>query len=1134
MRRFILVSLLVLLPILLAPYAFSQAAVSFAQLNGTISDASGRVIAGASVALRDVGTNLSHKGVTNASGTYFIPNLTPGIYELTVVAQGFGKAVQSGIALSVGQTATMDVTMKVASSSEVINVSTEAPAVEPTRTEVSQVIDTKQIQELPTNGRRFVDFALLTPGVATGRTSLQSTFTEPETTRISFGGMRDLSNAVTVDGADYISEGTGSQRATPSQEAVNEFRVVNNSFGSEYGRALGGIVNVVTKSGTNDLHGSLYGYLSNKDMNSKSLLTVAPFDAYRRGQFGGTVGGPLRKDKAFYFLNYEGQREAQSPTYPFTLIGNAALGLPNNVPLVDAAKAALGLPAENLNILKTLDNDTGFARLDDQLSTNNRLAVHYSIQDGRDLNVLVGDTLDGGGIGAPSGGHNTFLRDQSLVGTLSSLLKPTVVNTALVQYARRHYDFPATTGQPGLDIPNTLSFGHNFGTFDAMNESRFQVSDSISWIKGNHYWKFGGDINQIWNFVIWPGFTPMRIIVPGFNCLVDFARFTNQTAVVPENPADGPCPTAAPPFFSGTNVGPNPNDGLLNGVPIVFWGTPLGNGPITPGSLPPVVPTNWANAFVDPQDYNVYLNHGYRGVYAQDQWKVTPRFTINYGLRWDYESGLSQVVNPDYRAFQPRVGFAYSPTKHTVIRSGFGIFDDHYNMTFFFVTGPQREVVIPNAAQPQVRKGNSTAPWGLNQLAFDAPTPANTSCGQPACPLPYPGPTAYSPTTPGCVPTSPTQVPTPACAAATLVTTGQTPPNFGTGPEGTFVTLSGGGIQHTTRLPYSEQASLQVDQELGHGFVMSVGYLFLRAHKQIRPINVNVCPSAGLVNSATDCPPASVIPGPPITPFGPFPNNKLADGKDAFSGQLYTNAGLMYTLDGSGNASYDGGTIAVSDKMKFFRFNANYTWSHTFDDGTFVTFVSTPQDLYNRQLERAESVQDVRHRFVANLTATAPTHGNPLWRNFELSSIINLQSPRPFTIFVGNDVNGDTNPVTDRVGLSPRNSYRGDHLYSFDLRLSRGIRFSERNNLELAIDAFNLFNRQNVNEVTSVYGGGTIDFCGATPMRFQDAASQAIQRHQVGCNAATNGGAPEPNALFGTPRTMFNPRQLQFSAKFTF
>ena len=176
-------------------------------------------------------------------------------------------------------------------------VTGETPPVEPTRTEISQVIDTQEIQQLPTATRQFVDFALLTPGVATGRTSLQSTFTEPDVTRISFGGMRDLSNAVTVDGADYIDEGTGSQRATPSQEAVSEFRVVNNSFGAEYGRALGGIVNVVTKTGTNNLHGSVYGYLNNQAADSKGLLTERQFNQYRRNQYGATLGGQFARTR---------------------------------------------------------------------------------------------------------------------------------------------------------------------------------------------------------------------------------------------------------------------------------------------------------------------------------------------------------------------------------------------------------------------------------------------------------------------------------------------------------------------------------------------------------------------------------------------------------------------------------------------------------------------------------------------------------------------------------------------------------------------------------------------------------------------------------------------------------------------
>ncbi len=1124
------------------PSASGQAGVSFARLNGTISDPNGGTLPNAQVQLHEIDTNLNHAATTNADGYYVLTNLPPGNYELTVTQSGFTKSIQKGIVLTVGQTATVNLTLKVATAGEVVTVNTEPPTVEPSRTEISQVINTQEIAELPTSTRQFVDFALLTPGVATGRTSLQSTFTEPEVTRISFGGMRDLSNAVTVDGADYINEATGSQRATPSQEAVSEFRVVNNSFGTEYGRALGGIVNVVTKSGTNDTHGSAYVYLQNKAADSNSLLTVAPYNAYRRGQFGGTLGGALKKDRTFFFTNYEGQRLAESPTYPFTLVGNVAAGIPDNLPLVNGAKALLGLPAENLNILKTLDNDNGFARLDHQINNTNRLAIHYGIVDARDLNVLVGDTLDGGGIGAPSSGHDTFLRDQTLAGSLNSVLKPDLVNTVLAQYARRHYNFPGVTGQPNLDIPNTLLFGHNFGTFDATDESRIQLSDSIAWIKGNHYFKFGGDFNHVWDFVIWPGFTPMRIVLPGFNCLVDFARYVKQTVPLPANPADGPCPTAGPPFFSSSDIGPNPAD-PLNGVPIAFWGAPVGTGPIVQGSLPPPIPTGggtWPNAYVDPQDYYVHLNHSYFGLFFQDQWKVTPKFTVNYGLRWDTEFGLTDYVNPDRRGFQPRVGFAYSPTKSTVIRTGFGIFDDHYNMTFFYTTSPQREVVIPNAPQPWVRKGNSTATWVLNQLSFDAPNPLNGFA-----PLPYPNGAT---------------VPTPWQAAATLITTGQTPPNFSTGPGpgqnpafpgGTFVTNSGGGLDRNMRTAYSEQASVQIDQQIGKGLVVSAAALFLRAHKQIRPENLNVCPSAGLTNSATICFPAEDTPGPPITPTGPFPNNRMLDGKPAFSGVLYNNAGLMYYLDGSGNAEYDGATLSVTDKVgQYLRFSANYTLSHTQDDGTFTTFVSTPESLYNRNLERADSVQDVRHRFVGNFTADTPKSSNAVLRGFEFSSIITLQTPRPFSMYIGNDVNGDTNPVTDRVGWSPRNAYRGDDLYTFDLRLSRSFLFREHMGLLLAFDAFNVFNRQNVNEVTSVYGGGTPDFCGGStpyngpvPEHYKDAASLAIQRGQVTClpqSAVINGKqvfmdiAPTPNPLFGTPRTMFNPRQLQISAKFTF
>src|SRR5260370_19237819 len=299
-----------------APPSYSQATTAFAQLNGTVRDASGGFVARGAVGLGEVDTNREYAAASNEPGLYVVPNLPPGRYELSIEYKGFAKYTQTGIVLSVGQAATIDVTLKIASGGEKVVVTMETPVIEPTRTEVSQVIATQQIESLPISGRLFTDFALLSPGVATGRTSLQSTFTDPATTRISFGGQRDLNNAVTVDDADNINTATGSQRATPSQEAVSEFRVVNNSFGAEYGRALGGIVNIVTKSGTNEMHGSVYDYLQNNATNARSILTLPGFNTLRQNQFGATLVGPIRKDKTFFFANYEVQRRGPTPPDP--------------------------------------------------------------------------------------------------------------------------------------------------------------------------------------------------------------------------------------------------------------------------------------------------------------------------------------------------------------------------------------------------------------------------------------------------------------------------------------------------------------------------------------------------------------------------------------------------------------------------------------------------------------------------------------------------------------------------------------------------------------------------------------------------------------------------------------------------
>src|SRR5499425_872490 len=317
----------------------AQVGAASAQLNGAVRDASGGSVAKASVTLRNKESNLTYSAGSNEIVLYVLANVPPGRYELTADATGFAKSTLTGIELTVGQVATLDVTLKVASGTEKVVVTTETPIIEPTKTEISQVVETQQIESLPISGRLFTDFALLTPGVATSRTALGTTFTDFETSQISFGGMRSFSNSVAVDGADFVSMLSGVQRSTPPQESVQEFRVVNNSFGAEYGRAAGGIVNIVTKSGTNNLHGSLYEYLQNSAADARSLLQPAPLPhLLRQNQFGGTLGGPIRKDKTFFFMNYEGKRRAESPTYPPNLV--------NNINLIDDAKRLLGLAPE--------------------------------------------------------------------------------------------------------------------------------------------------------------------------------------------------------------------------------------------------------------------------------------------------------------------------------------------------------------------------------------------------------------------------------------------------------------------------------------------------------------------------------------------------------------------------------------------------------------------------------------------------------------------------------------------------------------------------------------------------------------------------------------------------------------------
>ncbi len=1213
-----------LLCIFFAGARFTSAqATGNAQLNGTVTDPSGATVANAKITVTNTATNATFTATTNQDGFYAVPNLPPGAYELTVEAPGFANYKEQ-FTLAVAQFSTIDVKMAIASQGEKVVVTSAAPLIEPTKTEISQVVNRQQVQNLPTSSRVFTNFALLTPGVTTSRTSLGTVFTEFEVTQISFGGMRSFSNEVTVDGADFINSASGIQRSTPPQASVAEFRVVNNSFGADYGRAIGGIVNIVTRSGTNNFHGSVYEYLQNSATDARSLLatkaTPTSFalpNTLRENQFGVDAGGPIKKDKTFFFVNYEGKRSAQAPLMAPDLVANDALP-DGNLELIDYAKAQMGLapegcfntlaacgnaaagaltPAQAFSYLNgfttNYNDDNGFLRIDEQVNTNNRVAIRYNVEDIRASGELVGDPLDDGGIAVPSAGRDLFTRDQAVVATWTDLLSPDIANSMVAQYARRHYFFPGATGQPDLDLANDLQFGHNFGANDALYETRVELGDTISWVKGNHIVKFGFDGNWLTSLENFPGFTPVRLIIPaGLPCMYAFSQYVAGSTTGPLAASAAGCPV------NGTGA-PGDSRPVDDGVIVAYAGVPLPTNPNFQSGAPLILASNgtnlntstWANAY-PPSLFNNYgkvIDHGYWGGFVEDQWRITPKLTLNYGLRWDFESGLGEFVKPDYNEWQPRLGLAYSPDSKTVLRAGFGMFDDRYNLTFFFVPNTQKTVpgyLCGNHAPANVATACAAAGIQPQNLSFTTHNNEMAYQGYQLAGLVAPNAASFGKSV---IQTGGYDAINPVSLVGTCFL----------GLGGDECGIGTGGMEYNSAFPYAEQASAEIDRQIGKGFALNVGYLFVGGHRLVRGNNVNVpCPlgtswtgsELAANNGVTDPLPewtegmlhangsfSSCANGAPtlgtgaLAGLGPFFAGALGSGLQTIS------AGLLDYNNDVANAKYNGLTVTAIERLgNYFNLTANYTYSHTIDNGNFTTFINLPVNQFNYAAEEANSNQDQRHLLVTNFTANSPTTGAWWRKNWLFSSIITLGAGRPFTIYYGSPTLNDfAAGSVDRVGgagvpgyhctttatcqtMIPRNTYIGDALYSWDLRLGRSFALTSNVRLALAVDAFNVLNRPNVDQVYSIYGSPV--FCGAIPRHYNDLTSREIEAGSSAV-ACPNGGIPSvggtlaltpiapvapassgaalfipstPTPSFGTPETMLNPRQFQFSAKIDF
>ncbi|HLK32874.1 MAG TPA: carboxypeptidase-like regulatory domain-containing protein, partial [Terriglobales bacterium] len=334
--------------ILFSVFATAQ---ELATLKVTVQDQTGAVIAGATVTVKNTQTGAVRRDVTESHGLSVIPGLPAGTYQLTAETKGF-TPLKMPVTLTVGQTASLTVSLGITVQQEV-EVEETAQGIDTEQSEVSQVIDTPKINDLPISGRDFIDFVLLTPSVDVGRSTAvgsQSPFTET-VLKLSFGGIREShSSFFGLDGIDYTTSISGVQRVSPSQDWVQEFRVVDSPYTADNGRNLGSVVNTVTKSGTNDVHGSVYEYFRNNDLNGKNLLSAPGFNTLRSNQFGGEMGGPIRKEKNFYFLGFEGQRRGESPLYSSFILH--CIDTPNclgpGTPSINQVKQMLGLKPENL------------------------------------------------------------------------------------------------------------------------------------------------------------------------------------------------------------------------------------------------------------------------------------------------------------------------------------------------------------------------------------------------------------------------------------------------------------------------------------------------------------------------------------------------------------------------------------------------------------------------------------------------------------------------------------------------------------------------------------------------------------------------------------------------------------------
>jgi hypothetical protein len=678
--------------LLAAAPASAQTQITTGVIQGTVTDASGGVVPGATVEARNVDTNLTRTLTTGDTGRFVFLQLPPGRYQVTVSLPGFTTHVHEDVPLTVGQSITLDPVLKVSGTAETVTVRAVS-LIDVTRTEVSTTLNETIVSTTPILGRKFEDLLTLTPGV--------SIVQGPDGDEITFSGQRGMYNNVSLDGGDYnngfFGEQLGGQRAAIdiTLEAVKEFQVVASGANAEFGRTAGGVVNVITKSGTNEVHGSLFHFQRLEGLTADASDGTPPTD-FHREQYGGTTGGPIKRDRVFFFaalehINENLQRANLSQSFGDCAVDTPVITNPGHEALINGSvecqrRALLNFFRTNRNqeeghpIDHTIDNTAVLAKVDAVLNPSNNLGVSYNFDHSNNVNQTFDVETYGNSANGIEGPSKINVANFNLFSTISS----TKLNEFHVTYARELRPRNAIESNVLADTAMgdpAFRFGNPFFLQPNVDELlwRAQIKNNLSIVAGRHTFKVGGEWLHTLNDQVFRGFFTGRYL---FGSVSGFLRYASPAGAGGFGPNAVSCSNGT----WVTHPTPCPAGSTLGGTPLLLYIQESGTG--------------FPN--VDPPGKSTLANEDL-ALFAQDQWQIRPNVTLNYGLRWDAQlmadtvdpattayapfvndpAFLSDGTIPDqWKQFQPRIGISWdvNSNRQTVVRGNFGVYYARNNM----------------------------------------------------------------------------------------------------------------------------------------------------------------------------------------------------------------------------------------------------------------------------------------------------------------------------------------------------------------------------------------------------------------------------------------------------------------------